>query len=148
MLEFIEKLFWIIKCLHSRRFRGITILSYEMHMKRKKLVSSNNWPCQARPAFVSINSNQPLYDLFTVSFNKYGGGSCNISDDPYASVIYVQDESRECKCEFNESVCNSKQKWYHDECWYECKELDNWSYCKTNTCRTLVRVIANVIMYL
>ena len=30
----------------------------------------------------------------------------------------------------NESVCNSKQKWNHDECPCECKEWDNWSSCK------------------
>ena len=24
----------------------------------------------------------------------------------------------------------SKQKWNHDECWCECKELDDWSSCK------------------
>lgn len=144
-MNLLKKCFGLLSAVS---FRGITILSYEMHMKCKKLVSSNNWPCQAKPAFVSINSNQPLYDLFTVSVNKYGGGICNISDDPYASVILFQDESRECKCGFNESVCNSKQKWYQDECRCECKELDYWNYCKTNICRTLVRVIANVIMHL
>ena len=26
----------------------------------------------------------------------------------------------------NESVWYSKQKWYHDECWCKCKELDDW----------------------
>ena len=30
----------------------------------------------------------------------------------------------------NESISNSKQNWNHDECWCECKELDNWSSCK------------------
>ena len=34
------------------------------------------------------------------------------------------------KCQFNESVCNSKQKWNHAECRCECKELDNWGSCK------------------
>ena len=39
----------------------------------------------------------------------------------------VQDE---CKYRLNENVCNSEQKWNHDECKCECKELDNWSSCK------------------
>ena len=42
----------------------------------------------------------------------------------------VWHESCECKCRLNESLCNSKQKWNHDECWCECKELDDWSSCK------------------
>ena len=33
----------------------------------------------------------------------------------------VQHESYECKCGLNESVCNSKRKWNHDECQRECK---------------------------
>ena len=30
----------------------------------------------------------------------------------------------------NESVCNSKQKWKHDEWQCNYKESDNWSSCK------------------
>ena len=37
----------------------------------------------------------------------------------------VQHESCNCKCELNESVCNSKQKWNHNKRWCECKELDD-----------------------
>ena len=36
----------------------------------------------------------------------------------------------ECKCGLDESVCNSKQKWNHDECRCECKELDDWNSCE------------------
>ena len=36
----------------------------------------------------------------------------------------VQHESCEWKCRLNESLCKSKQKWNHDECQCECKELD------------------------
>ena len=42
----------------------------------------------------------------------------------------VLDESCECKCNFNESVCNPKQQLNHDGCWCECKELDDWSSCR------------------
>ena len=42
----------------------------------------------------------------------------------------VQHESRDCKCGLSKSVCNSKQKWNHNECRYECKELEDWSSCK------------------
>ena len=37
----------------------------------------------------------------------------------------VQHESHECKC-----VSHSKQKWNHDECRCDCKELDDWDSCK------------------
>ena len=30
----------------------------------------------------------------------------------------------------NENASNSKQKWNHDECWCECKELDDWGSIK------------------
>ena len=44
--------------------------------------------------------------------------------------IEIQHESCECKYRFNESVCNLKQRWNHDECWCECKELDDWDSCE------------------
>ena len=44
----------------------------------------------------------------------------------------VQHESCECKCRLNEGVCNSKQKWNHDECRCECKELNDWSSCSVD----------------
>ena len=39
----------------------------------------------------------------------------------------AQHESCECKCGLNKSVCNSKQKWNHNECRCKCKDLDDWS---------------------
>ena len=43
---------------------------------------------------------------------------------------YLVHESCQCKCGLNESVCNSKQKWDHDECRCECNELDDWGSFK------------------
>ena len=34
-----------------------------------------------------------------------------------------QQESFDCKCGLNESVCNSKQKWNHDEYRCECHKI-------------------------
>ena len=36
------------------------------------------------------------------------------------------------KCRLNESACNSKQKWNHDESLWECKELDDQVSCKND----------------
>ena len=62
----------------------------------------------------------------------------------------VQHESCECKHELNESLCNSMQKWNHDQCRSGCKELDNWSSCKNDymwNSVILVSVILNVIKH-
>ena len=37
----------------------------------------------------------------------------------------AQEISCEYKCGMHESVRNWKQKWNHDECRYECKEIDD-----------------------
>ena len=50
-----------------------------------KCVSLNNWPCQARPTSLNINSNETLYYPFSDSVSKCGG-SCNTIDNPYAWV--------------------------------------------------------------
>ena len=42
----------------------------------------------------------------------------------------VQHESCKCKCTLNGNLSNSERKWHHDKCWYEYKELVNWSSCK------------------
>ena len=47
----------------------------------------------------------------------------------------VQHESCESKYRLNESICNSSQKWNHDECWCKFKELDAWTSCKNNYMR-------------
>ena len=44
-------------------------------------------------------------------------------------VFQVQYELWECKCGLNESVCNSLQRWNHNECRSDCKELNGWGSC-------------------
>ena len=56
----------------------------------------------------------------------------------------VQHESREYKYGLSETVCNSKQKWNHDECRCEYKELDDSSSSKYHYMWILVRVILNI----
>ena len=43
-----------------------------------------------------------------------------------------QYELCECTYGLNKSVCNSNQKWSHDECWCKCKELDEWDFYEKN----------------
>ena len=44
----------------------------------------------------------------------------------------VQHQSCECKCWLNEKICNSKQKWNHNESRCNCKELDDWGSCEND----------------
>ena len=46
--------------------------------------------------------------------------------------VLVYHELCECKCRLNKSVCNSKQKWNHDECKCDSKELGDWGSCKND----------------
>ena len=111
-----------------------------------KCVSLNNQPCHSRTALVDTNFNETLFHQFIVTVNKFGV-SCNIIDDPYSPVcvrnkvknmnVKVSDSMSgvkrflvhygwfQCKCRLNESECNSKQKWNHDEHQCERKELDD-----------------------
>ena len=44
----------------------------------------------------------------------------------------VQHESCECKYRLNGNVCILKQKWNHDKCRCEYKELADWSSCRND----------------
>ena len=55
-----------------------------------------------------------------------------LQDQDIETRFLVQHELCNGKCGLNESVCKSKQKWNHDECRCECKELDDWGSCKTD----------------
>lgn len=54
--------------------------------------------------------------------------------------VLFHDKSSECKCRSNKNVYNSMQKGNCDECWSDCKEINDSSFCKTccilspNTC--------------
>ena len=44
--------------------------------------------------------------------------------------FFVQYEWCECKCRFNYSAWNSKEKWNHNEYCCECKQLNDWNSCQ------------------
>lgn len=63
-----------------------------------KWVSLNNRLCQARPALIDINSNEPFYYPFNVSDNKCSE-SGDIIDDPFAQTC-VPDNVKLLKYKF------------------------------------------------
>ena len=48
-------------------------------------VSMKNHECKVRPEIININSNNPMFYLFSIKVNKCSG-NCNNIDDPYATV--------------------------------------------------------------
>ena len=45
----------------------------------------NNQECKIRPEITNINSNEPLFYLYSVKISKFGG-SCNNVNNPYAKL--------------------------------------------------------------
>ena len=146
MFGCIKKMFIGLLSIYTIRSFGESLVS---NLKGPvKRVSLNNHPCQVRPTLLNMNSDETLFYPLTVSVKKCGG-SCNPIDDLYTRVcvpnkvkntnvkifnlisgvnetrFFVQHESCKCKCELNESVFNSKQKWDHNKRQCECKELDD-----------------------
>ena len=52
-------------------------------------VSINNQECKVRQEIVNVNSNEPIFDPFTIRTSKCSG-SCNNINDPYAK-LYITD---------------------------------------------------------
>ena len=52
--------------------------------------------------------------------------------------------SCKCRCEFDGTKCNSRQKWNHDEFQGECKNQEDIAHMKRITPGMLVHVLASV----
>ena len=121
----------------------------------------NNYRCQAIATLVNINPDESSFCPFIVSVNKCRG-SCTTNDDQYGHVYVTnivtnmnikslnlissvnetkflyQHESSECKRRLNKIICNSKQKWNHNE--FRCKKV------KHSTIGALVKMITYGIL--
>lgn len=118
-----------------------------------KCLSLNNEPCQLRSTLIEVNSNERFYYPFAVSVNRCGE-SCNTLNDRYAPICFPDKEKNvngqllklmlrvtetrsfyqhdlyKCKCRLNQNLCNTKQKWNHDNCRCECKESTYSNFCE------------------
>ena len=105
----------------------------------------NNQECKIRSEIISVNTDEPMLYPYNITINKCKG-SCNTINDPYAklcipdtiknvnvkvfNLVSRTNEARhiewhktcKCKCRFDVSVCNNKQRWNEDKCRCECKE--------------------------
>ena len=48
-------------------------------------ISMNNQACKVRPKIINVNSNEPVFYLFSIKTSKCSG-SCNNINDPYAKI--------------------------------------------------------------
>ena len=110
----------------------------------------NNQKYKVRPQIINVNGD-PVFFPYGVKTNKCSGGSNNINN-PLAklcvpdvvkkvfnkySVVPGTNETRrikwyekcKCKCRFEQSVCNNKQRCNDDKCRCECKELIDRGVC-------------------
>ena len=117
-----------------------------------RCISMTNKECKARPEIINVNSDEPLFYLFSIKTSKCRG-SCKNVNDPYTKMsvpnvvknlnvkvfnpVSRTNETRHikwhetcnCKCRLNASVCNNKQCWSDDKCRCECKELIDKGVC-------------------
>ena len=74
---------------------GLTVLSSSITVALNS-VSLNNQECKVRPKIVDINSNNPIFYLFSVKINRCSG-NCNNNNDPYARIC-VPGTVKKIKC--------------------------------------------------
>ena len=143
---------------------GLTVLS--SNTNALEYVLMKNQACIVRPKIIDINSNNPIFNPFSVTINRCSG-NCNNIDDPYARICVPDtvknlnvtvlnlmsrtNESRsielhetcKCICRLNEIISNNKQRWNKDKCRCEYKELIDKGVCDKGF--ILIQVIVNVI---
>ena len=112
----------------------------------------SNQKYKVRPQIVNVNGDDPVFLPYSLKTSKCSG-SCNDINIPYAklcvpgviknlsikvfNLVSGTNEARltewhetcKCKCRFNSSVCNNKQRWNDDKCRCECKELIDKGVC-------------------
>ena len=109
-------------------------------------ISMKNQECKTRTQVVDVNSNNPIFDPFSIKMSKCSS-NCNNINCPYAkncvadiikklnvkvfNLMWRTNETRfiewhetcNCKCWLDAIVCNNKQGWNKNKYRCECKEL-------------------------
>ena len=117
-----------------------------------KCVSMSTQECKIGPPITNINSNETLFYPYSILINACSG-SRNDINNPYAKLCFpdvvknmnitvlnlmsrtnvTRHESWHktclCKCRFDVSVCNNKQRWNNDKWKFKWKELIEKSRC-------------------
>ena len=140
---------FIKKCF----FTAMTFINFNLSsVISLECVSMNNQECKIRPEIISLNTNESLFDLYSIKINRCKG-SCNAINDPYAKIrvpdgikntnvkvfnlMSRTNETRhikwhktcKCRCRLDASICKNNQRWNDDKCKCECKELIDKGMC-------------------
>ena len=75
MLIFIKKIFYI---------RSLFLSSLDL-LTPLRCISIKNQECKVRPEIADINSNNPIFYLFSIKINICSG-NCNNINDPYTKI--------------------------------------------------------------
>ena len=127
-------MFGIVKKTFSA---GLTILPSIMSVNSLSCISMNNQESKIRQEIVNVNSDEPVFFLFSIKTSTCSG-SCNNINEPHAKIC-VPDviknvnvkvfnlmsranetrpiewhETCKCKCRLDGSICNCKQRWNDD----------------------------------
>ena len=110
-----------------------------------KCLFINDELCMVRPTLIDMNPNEVKYYPVMVSLNKCAG-NCNVLSPTISvpketkdinvkafNMVTDKDEAKamaehiscDCKCKFNSTTCNSKQKWNNKTWQCECKNFPN-----------------------
>ena len=133
-------------------FIGLTIVSNFTNASSLSCISIKNQESKTRRQIVNVDSNNPIFYLFSIKTSKCRA-NCNNINDPYAKIC-VPDiiknlnvkvfnltsrtnetrfiewhETCKCKCSLDVIVCNNKQRWNTNKCRCECKELIDKGVC-------------------
>ena len=120
---------FIKKCF----FIGSLFLSSLVSTTPLSCISMDNQACKLILEIVNVNSNEPLFYLFSIKTSKCSG-SCNNINDSYAKMCVLdvlknldvkvfnlmlrtnktrhikRHETFKCKCRLDASICNKKQR--------------------------------------
>ena len=138
----------IFRLIKKVFFLGLTILSN--FTNALDCISMKNRECKVRSEIISINSNNPMFYLFSIKVNKCNG-TCN--HIPYGNICVPDivknlnvkvfnlltrtNETRlikwhkkcKCKCRLDKTICNNKQKLNKHKCRCNCKKLIDKRVC-------------------
>ena len=76
MFVFIKKVLYI----------GSLFLSSLVGIISLNCISMKNQECKVRPKIINVNSNEPIFNPFSIKTSK-SRGSCNNINDPYAKIF-------------------------------------------------------------
>ena len=85
MFEFIRKCF----------FTAVTFFNLS-NVNYLEFVSMNNHGCKIRTEIINLNTNEPMFYLYSIKINRCKG-SCNTINNPYAKICVPDKIKNKCK---------------------------------------------------